>query len=97
MVWIRLEWGPRAVDMFEAWADIVVVVDLVLASPNGAALTAALASSGPVVVAGCLRNATTVGAYAARVACQGVSCDPGATAPTLLARPRWTAVDPSPC
>ena len=28
MVWIRLEWGPRAVDVFEAWADIVVVVDV---------------------------------------------------------------------
>ena len=147
MVWIRLEWGPRAVDVFEEWADIVVVVDvlsfstavdvavsqgaavlpcagdqaaaerlgqesaacvavprgdmsktrpyslspaslvtlpggttLVLASPNGAALTAALASSGPVVVAGCLRDTTTVGAYAASV---------GSRIGVLAAGERW--------
>ena len=147
MTWVRLEWGPRAVDVFEAWADAVVVVDvlsfstavdvavsrgaavlpctddqatadrlgqehaacvavprgevsrtrsyslspgslaalpggttLVLGSPNGAALTAALASSGPVVVAGCLRNATAVGAYAASV---------GSRIGVLAAGERW--------
>lgn len=132
MDWVRLEWGPRAIDVFRAWADIVVVVDvlsfstsvdvavsrgaavlpcaadraaaerlgeesgacvavprgemsetrpyslspgsldelpacatIVLPSPNGAALTAVLASAGPVTVVGCLRNATAVGAYVA--------------------------------
>ena len=148
MAWVRLEWGPRAIDVFEEWADVVVVVDvlsfstavdvavsqgaavlpcagdqaaaerlgqefaacvavprgdmsktrpyslsprslaalpggttLVLASPNGAALTAALASPGPVVVAGCLRNATAVGAYAARV---------GSRIGVLAAGERWS-------
>ena len=28
MAWVRLEWGPPAIDVFEAWADIVVVVDV---------------------------------------------------------------------
>lgn len=147
MTWVRLEWGPRAVDVFEAWADTVVVVDvlsfstavdvavsrgaavlpctgdqatadrlgrehaacvavprgevsrtrpyslspgslaavsegttLVLGSPNGAALTAALALSGPVVVAGCLRNATAVGTYAVSV---------GSRVGVLAAGERW--------
>ena len=132
MVWIRMGWGPRAIDAFRAWADVVVVVDvlsfstsvdvavsrgaavlpcaadraaaerlgeesgacvavprgemsktrpyslspgsldglpagatIVLPSPNGAALTAGLASAGPVIVAGCLLNAAAVGAYVA--------------------------------
>lgn len=148
MVRIRLEWGPRAIDAFAVWADVVVVVDalsfstavdvavsrgaavlpcaddqataerlaeelgaciavprgemsndrpyslspkslsglsegttLVLPSPNGAALTAGLGSAGQVV-AGCLRNATAVGAYVA---------DAGSKIGVLAAGERWLA------
>ena len=28
MVWTRLEWGPRAIDAFAGWADVIVVVDV---------------------------------------------------------------------
>ena len=149
MVWTRLEWGPRANDVFQAWADVVVVIDvlsfstavdvavsrgaavlpcaddqaaaerlgeefgacvavprgemsktrpyslspeslaalpagttLVLPSPNGAALTAGLASAGPVVVAGCLRNAAAVGTHVASV---------GSKIGVLAAGERWSA------
>ena len=148
MVWTRLEWGPRAVDAFAAWADVIVVVDvlsfstavdvavsrgaavlpcaadqaaserlaeefracvavprgemsndrpyslspeslsalpagatLVLPSPNGAALTVRLSGVGQVVVAGCLRNATAVGAYVA---------DAGSKIGVLAAGERWS-------
>jgi 2-phosphosulfolactate phosphatase len=133
MTRVDVDWGARAVDVFEAWADVVVVVDvlsfstavdvavsrgatvvpcadqaaadrlgedldalvavrrkemsaarpyslspaslaalpagamLVLPSPNGSALTAALAAVGQHVVAGCLRNRAAVGAYLSRV------------------------------
>ena len=149
MAWTRLEWGPRAIDVFQVWADVVVVIDvlsfstavdvavsrgaavlpcandqsaaerlgeelgacvavprgemsktrpyslspeslaalhagttLVLPSPNGAALPARLASAGPVVVAGCLRNAAAVGTYVASV---------GSRIGVLAAGERWSA------
>lgn len=149
MVWTRLEWGQRAIDAFAAWADVIVVVDvlsfstavdvavsrgaavvpcvadraagarlseefgaclavprgemssdrpyslspkslstlpagteIVLPSPNGAALTAGLSDAGQVVVAGCLRNAASVGAYVA---------DAGSKIGVLAAGERWAA------
>lgn len=137
-----MEWGPRAINVFAAWADVVVVVDvlsfstavdvavsrgaavlpcaddevpeklgacvavprgetssdrpyslspeslsalpagatIVLPSPNGAALSAELDGAGQVVVAGCLRNATAVGAYVA---------DAGSRIGVLAAGERW--------
>ena len=53
---------------------------LVLPSPNGAALTAGLGSAGQVV-AGCLRNATAVGACIA---------DAGSKIGVLAAGERWS-------
>ena len=148
MAEVHLEWGPRAVEVFGDWADVVVVVDVlsfstavdvavsrgaavvpcavdqgaperlgrklgaqvavprsevstarpyslspaslaslpanstvVLASPNGATLTARLASTGQAVVAGCLRNAAAVGAYVASV---------GSRVGVLAAGERWS-------
>jgi 2-phosphosulfolactate phosphatase len=46
---------------------------LVLPSPNGSAISLALAEAGGEVVAGCLRNATAVGAYAAARLAAGAS------------------------
>ena len=28
MLSTRLEWGPRAIDVFQAWADVIVVIDV---------------------------------------------------------------------
>jgi 2-phosphosulfolactate phosphatase len=46
-----------------ALANAPVVSDLVLPSPNGSAISAAAASTGLPVVAGCLRNASAVGRW----------------------------------
>ena len=81
MLSTRLEWGPRAIDVFQAWADVIVVIDVLsfssavdVAVSRGAAVlpcaddqAAGLAFAGPVIVAGCLRNAQAVGAHAASV------------------------------
>jgi 2-phosphosulfolactate phosphatase len=40
--------------------DLLTVFPVVLPSPNGGTVAAALADAGPVVLAGCLRNASAV-------------------------------------
>ena len=70
----RYSLSPKSLSALPAGAT------LVLPSPNGAVLTARLACAGQAVVAGCLRNATAVGAYVA---------DAGTKIGVLAAGERW--------
>lgn len=49
MVWTRLEWGPRAIGVFQTWADVVVVIDVLSGtshrSPEAAAAAAVYADT----------------------------------------------------
>jgi 2-phosphosulfolactate phosphatase len=63
-----------------SFADAPRGLRCVLPSPNGAALCLRAASSSPVVIAGCLRNATAVARFASRV---------GRTFDVIAAGERW--------
>jgi len=63
-----------------SFADAPRGLRCVLPSPNGAALSLRAASSSPVVIAGCLRNATAVARFAARI---------GSTFNVIAAGERW--------
>src|SRR5580765_1932737 len=58
--------GPGAVSLSPVTLRDAAVLDrVVLPSPNGSTICAEVAASGATVVAGCLRNAAAVGAWAA--------------------------------
>lgn len=62
----RREAGPGQVSLSPATVRAATGVErLVLPSPNGSSISFALAEAGGEVVAGCLRNATAVGAFLA--------------------------------
>ena len=60
---VRFDWGIEGARAIGDGADVIVVVD-VLSSPNGSAISAALADSGALVVAGSLRNRSAIAAWA---------------------------------
>lgn len=76
-----------------ALANAPVVPDLVLPSPNGSAISAAAASTGLPVVAGCLRNAAAVGRWL-----QDQNCaTPSAPVGVIAAGERWPDGQVRPC
>jgi 2-phosphosulfolactate phosphatase len=70
-----------------AMAELPYVEELVVPSPNGSALSAALADTGARVVAGCLRNRSAVAAW----------LDPSASVAVVAAGERWPDGSLRPC